>query len=183
MAAVATRTARNARALERARSHAPAAPRRKSGPARAPVRKPKPVAAPTPRVARVGASLLLDRLLRGRAWVVLMGALLAGIVFLNVSVLELNRGIATTDSKAASLERTNSSMRERVSTLESTERIQRLAEQRGYILPQPGDVTYLKPSAANARLAAERLSETQTQTQTQTPVAPTAASVPAPAQP
>jgi cell division protein FtsL len=150
MAAVATRAARNARALERART-APAAPRRKSGPVR------KPSAAPVP-VRRVAGSLVLDRLLRGRTWVVVIGALLAGIVFLNVSVLQLNRGIATTDSKAATLERTNSSLRERVATLNSAERIQRLAEQRGYILPQPGDVSYLKPaSPAQARLAAQRI--------------------------
>jgi cell division protein FtsB len=169
MAAVATRAARNARAIERART-APVAPRRKSGPVANP--RPKPVAAPAPRVARVGASLVLDRLLRGRAWVVLVGALLAGIVFLNVSVLELNRGIARTDAKAAVLERTNSSLRERVATLNSAERIQRLAEQRGYILPQPGDVTYLNPNTANARLAAQRLQQPPA-------ITPTAATVPA----
>jgi cell division protein FtsL len=158
MAAVAaTRAARNARALDRART-APAAPRRKSGPAPRPVRK--PVAAPAPRVARVAqgsASVVLDQLLRGRTWVVVIGALLAGIVFLNVSVLQLNRGIASTDAKTAVLERTNSSLRERVATLNSAERIQRLAQQSGYILPQPGDVTYLRPSTGNARLAAQRI--------------------------
>jgi cell division protein FtsL len=147
MAAVATRAARNARALERART-APAAPRRRSGPVR------KPAAVP---VRRVAGSMVLDQLLRGRTWVVVIGALLAGIVFLNVSVLQLNRGIASTDAKAAALERTNSSLRERVATLNSAERIQRLAQQRGYVLPQPGDVTYLKPAPAQARLAAQRI--------------------------
>jgi cell division protein FtsB len=156
MAAVATRSARNARAIERART-APAAPRRKSGPVPR-----KPVAAPAPRVARRvaqgSATVVLDQLLRGRTWVVVIGALLAGIVFLNVSVLQLNRGIARTDAKAAVLERTNSSLRERVATFNSAERTQRLAAQRGYILPAPGDITYLKPaSAAQARLAAQRI--------------------------
>jgi cell division protein FtsL len=191
MAAVATRAARNAQALQRART-APAAPRRKSGPTR-PVRK--PVAAPAPRVARRvaqgSASVVLDQLLRGRTWVVVIGALLAGIVFLNVSVLQLNRGIASTDAKATTLERTNSSLRERVATLNSAERIQRLAEQRGYILPQPGDVTYLKPaSPAQARLAAQRITAptpvtttppvtTPTPTAT-TPTTPTTTTTPAP---
>jgi cell division protein FtsL len=165
MAAVATRpktstrTARNARALERART-APAAPRRKSGPATRPRPVRKPVAAPAPRVARIAqgsASLLLDRLLRGRAWVALVGVLLAGIVFLNVSVLELNRGIAQTDAKSAALERTNSTLRGQVATLSSTERVQELAEQKGYVLPQPGDVTYLHGSPSAARLAAQRI--------------------------
>jgi cell division protein FtsB len=183
MAAVATRStraARNAGAIERARTHAPVAPRRKSGPVRKPAR---PVAAPAPRVARTGAALIVDRLLRGRAWVVLVGALLAGIVFLNVSVLELNRGIARTDAKAATLERTNSSLRERVATLNDAERIQRLAEQRGYILPQPGDVTYLKPGAANARLAAQRISQSAVGSpQSAEPVSP-APTVPTAVQP
>ena len=180
MAAVASRTARNARAIERART-APAAPRRRSGP----IARPKPVAAPAPRVARVGASLVLDRLLRGRAWVVLVGALLAGIVFLNVSVLELNRGIARTDAQSTVLERTNSTLRERVATLNSAERIQQLAEQRGYILPQPGDVTYLKPGAGNARLAAQRLSSQSAvdSRQLAEPVTPTQPTLPTAALP
>jgi cell division protein FtsB len=164
----ATRAASNARALERARNSqraatrtAPVAPRRKSGPAARPRPVRKPVAAPAPRVARIAqgsAAILLDRLLRGRAWVVLVGALLAGIVFLNVSVLELNRGIAQTDAQSAGLERTNSTLRESVATLSSAERIQRLAEQRGYVLPQPGDVTYLHAGGpSQARLAAQRI--------------------------
>jgi cell division protein FtsL len=179
MAAVASgsaRSARNARAIERART-APVAPRRRSGP----VAKPRPVAAPAPKVARVAersASVLIDQLLRGRTWVVVIGALLAGIVFLNVSVLQLNRGIATTDAKSQVLERTNSTLRERVATLNSAERIQRLAEQRGYVLPQPGDVTYLRPSSANGRLAAQRITA-PTATTPVTPVAPTAATTPA----
>ena len=165
MAAVATRpkasarNARNARALERART-APVAPRRKSGPAPRPRTVRKPAAAPAPRVARIAqgsASLLLDRLLRGRAWIALVGVLLAGIVFLNVSVLELNRGIAQTDAKSAVLERTNSTLREKVATLSSTERIQELAQQKGYVLPQPGDVTYLHGSPSASRLAAQRI--------------------------
>jgi cell division protein FtsL len=180
----ATRNARNARALERART-APVAPRRKSGPATRPRPVRKPVAAPAPRVARIAqgsASLLLDRLLRGRAWVALVGVLLAGIVFLNVSVLELNRGIAQTDAKSATLERTNSTLREQVATLSSTERIQRLAEQKGYVLPQPGDVTYLHGSRSAAKLAAQKIQPpsqsavTQTQTTTSaSPPLPTAA--------
>jgi cell division protein FtsB len=98
--------------------------------------------------------------MRGQSWVILVGVLLAGIVFLNVSVLELNRGIASTDAKAGALERSNSSLRARVAALDSSERIQRLAEQRGYVLPQPGSVTYLRPHAKrDARLAATRITE------------------------
>jgi hypothetical protein len=109
---------------------------------------------------------LIDRLLRGRGWVVIVGALLAGIVFLNVSVLELNRGIAQTDAAASGLERTNSALRERVAKLDSGERIQQLAARKGFVMPQPGDVTFVRPRPhVDARLAAQRI----------TPPAPTAA--------
>jgi cell division protein FtsB len=100
---------------------------------------------------------LVDRILRGPVWVVMLGALLAGIVFLNVSVLELNRGIAQTDAKSASLERVNSGLRARLAKLDSGERIQQLAADRGYIMPQPGDVTYVKSHRSDAKLAAQRI--------------------------
>ena len=197
-----TRSARNAEALQRARdSHkgtARSAPaRRKSGPAARPkvarkVAAPrKPVAprkaaaprvAPRPlaRVATGGASAVLDGLLRGRGWVVLVGALLAGIVFLNVSVLELNRGIARTDAKASALERGNSRMRERVATLDSAERIQRLAEMRGFVLPRPGDVTYLSPDRKDARAAVTRMQAPMPSPQPTAPPATEPVATPAP---
>jgi hypothetical protein len=174
------RAQRNARALERARNGhrgsaaaatrtAPAAPRRKSGPVRRPEPKrtvvaPRTVAAQrvVTRVAQGSATLLLDSILRGRAWVALVGALLAGIVFLNVSVLELNRGIASTSARTAKLERANSRIRGKVADLGSAERIQSMAEARGYILPLPGEVTYLRPSASDARRAAARIAAPDT---------------------
>jgi cell division protein FtsB len=100
---------------------------------------------------------LVDRLLRGRAWVAIVGVLLAGIVFLNVSLLELNRGIAKSDAQAAALERTNSSLRERVAKLDSGERIQQLAAASGFVMPQPGDVNYVRARASDAKFAAERI--------------------------
>jgi cell division protein FtsB len=171
-----TRSERNERALARARSaertrtaavpRTAAPARRKSGAAASP--KPRTAARPKPRtaapatspVARVLNSRgmpLVDRVLRGPAWVVMLGALLAGIVFLNVSVLELNRGIARTDAKSAELERTNSGLRARVAKLDNGERIQQLAAARGFVMPQPGDVTYVHARPSNARLAAQRI--------------------------
>jgi cell division septation protein DedD len=117
---------------------------------------------------------LVDRILRGPGWVVMLGALLAGIVFLNVSVLELNRGIARTDAKSAELERTNSGLRARVAKLDSGERIQELAAARGFVMPQPGDVTYVRERGSNVRLAAQRMSPpAPATTTTPTTVTPT----------
>jgi cell division protein FtsL len=192
-----SRTERNSRALANARSaqRAGAAPatrttgpaRRKSGAAVKPSRGTKPAprparAATRPRpaqnarpVARALASRgmpLVDRVLRGPVWVVMLGALLAGIVFLNVSVLELNRGIAQTDAKAAALERANSGLRARVAKLDSGERIQQLAAAKGFVMPQPGDVTYLEPRSSDARLAARRMTEPADVAATTTPTTP-----------
>jgi cell division septation protein DedD len=117
---------------------------------------------------------LVDRILRGPGWVVMLGALLAGIVFLNVSVLELNRGIARTDAKSAELERTNSGLRARVAKLDSGERIQELAAARGFVMPQPGDVTYVRERGSNVRLAVQRMSPpAPATTTTPTTVTPT----------
>jgi cell division protein FtsL len=170
-----TRAQRNARAIANARTaqRAAAVPatrtapartapaRRKSGPAAKPATRKRTAAPATSPVARVLNSRgmpLVDRVLRGPGWVVMLGALLAGIVFLNVSVLELNRGIARTDAKSAELERTNSGLRARVAKLDSGERIQALAEARGFVMPQPGDVNYVRERGANVRLALQRIS-------------------------
>jgi hypothetical protein len=86
---------------------------------------------------------VLDRLLRGRVWVACIGILLVGIVFLNVSLLGLNSGIAVTADQAADLRRANAELRLDVARLGATERIQRVAESRGFVMPGPADVEYL----------------------------------------
>src|SRR3954454_10460966 len=178
--------AQRARAVTAPRpAQAPA--RRKSGAAK-PRRATRPAASPVARVLNSRGMPLLDRILRGPAWVVMLGALLAGIVFLNVSVLELNRGIARTDAKSADLERTNSGLRARVAKLDSGERIQQLAAARGFVMPQPGDVAYVRDRASNARLAAQRMTPptpattttTTTPTATTTPATPTTTVVASP---
>ena len=177
----------NARAVQRAGASespasrtAPAPARRKSGPAAKPRQAPSPVA----RVLNSRGMPVLDRILRGPIWVVMLGGLLAGIVYLNVSVLETNRTIARTDAKAAALERVNSTLRERVSKLDSGERIQELAAAKGFVMPQPGEVTYVRPHRSNARLAAQRITapnETTTTTTTTTPTATTTPTTTTPA--
>src|SRR6185503_6392326 len=48
------------------------------------------------RLAAIPRSPFVDRLLTGRIWIVLLAVLLAGIVTANVSLLEMNSGIAQT---------------------------------------------------------------------------------------
>jgi hypothetical protein len=178
---------RAAHAQPARRTRQTAAPvRRKSGPAArpAPKRRPAPqrveAGARIERLLEGRAGLLLDGILRGRAWVVIVGALLAGIVFLNVSVLELNRGIASTTAKSAQLERANSGLRARVAALGSSERIQTAAEARGFIMPAPSQVEYLRSRPVDGRLAAKRIADQSTLASNTTTA--TEATTPAPAQ-
>ncbi|MFN2615589.1 MAG: hypothetical protein ABR581_00535 [Thermoleophilaceae bacterium] len=113
--------------------------------------------APVARALRARGVGVLDALLHGRGWIGLVGVLLVGIVFFNVALLQLNRGIARTSERSAALERTNARLRLSVARLGSTERIQRVAGQRGLVMPAPGDVHYLRlHPRADGRLAARR---------------------------
>jgi cell division protein FtsL len=100
----------------------------------------------------------VDRLLTGRAWIVLVAGLLAGIVFANVALLEMNAGIARTTEQVAALKRENSRLRLQAARLGSSERIQRAAADIGLVLPAPGEVRYLKTRPGDPTLAAARMS-------------------------
>jgi cell division protein FtsL len=133
--------------------HAPARtrPARRPAPAR---RRSGASARPATRVApRFDGIVVLDRLLRGPAYIALVGILLAGIVFFNVDVLELNHGIARTDTRSSQLKRENAALTLRLAKLGSSERIQRMALDQGLVLPQPGDVRYLRANREDAARA------------------------------
>lgn len=134
--------------------HAPARtrPTRRPAPQR---RRSGAVTRPATRVAvpRFDGIAVLDRLLRGPAYIALVGILLAGIVFFNVDVLELNHGIARTDTRSSQLKRENAALTLKLAKLGSSERIQRMALDQGLVLPQPGDVRYLRADRGDAERA------------------------------
>lgn len=135
------------------------------------------------RPAALGSGLV-DRLLRGRAWIAFIGALLVGVVFLNVSLLEINRGITEKADKIAALKRANGQKRVEVAELASSERIQQAATDLGFLLPAPGDVTYLRatPSRDAKRAAQTIVPPTQQQQAAAQPTAQApAATEPVPA--
>ena len=152
-AAVARTTAGTIHAPRRPQTRPrPAPPRRRSGATTRPRTK-TGRARTAPRagaIPRGNFIALLDRLLRGPAYIATVGILLAGIVFFNVDVLELNHGIASTDARAAQLKRDNAALTLELATLGSSERIQRLALEAGLVLPQPGDVRYLRAHRQDA---------------------------------
>jgi cell division protein FtsL len=91
-------------------------------------------------------------------WIVLLAVLLAGIVFANVALLEMNAGIARTTEQVAALKRENSRLRLEAARLGSSERIQRAAADLGLVLPAPGEVRYLEARPGDPELALKRMS-------------------------
>jgi hypothetical protein len=147
------------------RSPAPRAARRVSGPRRplraalagvggAAVARPSLSLRLGRRAMRVGDARVLDRLVRGRAWIAIVAAALIGIVFMQVSMLKLNAGVSRAVTAADTLERQNSSLRTDISTLDSGERVQDAAANLGMTTRPAGEVRYLDAERASAPRAA-----------------------------
>jgi len=169
MARAATAAARTAPAPRHAPRRAPSRTgrpaRRRSGPASgvasaAARALPLPRALEFPRLGPVTQGLL-DRLLRGRAWVLLIGILLVGVVFLNVDVLRLNRSIASVSDRATALKQQNARLLLEEAKLASSDRIQQAAAAAGMVLPAPGEVRYLKARHGNASRASQNMTAPQ----------------------
>jgi cell division protein FtsL len=151
----------------RARSQlAPGRPQRRvSGPARVgTVSKPRAVPAPRPatgvfeRLRGLPDHRIIDRLLRGRAWICFVGVALMGIVAMQVSLLKLNSGIGRAVEATATLDRQNSEMEASIARLDSGERIRAAADQHGMVTPDAGSVHYLRiRSGGDAARAAQRM--------------------------
>jgi hypothetical protein len=146
------------------RTPVPRAPRRVSGPRRPPraalagaggaaVARPPLSLRLGRRAMRVGDARVLDRLVRGRAWIAIVAAALIGIVFMQVSMLKLNAGVSRAVTAADTLERQNSILRADISKLDSGERIQDAALNSGMVTPPAGDVRYLDGERADAARA------------------------------
>jgi hypothetical protein len=161
----AARRTRRREAVSHARAPAPGAPRiaprgprRVSGPG--PRRAVRAQPAPT-RGARLLAWLralpdhrLTDRLVRGRAWIVVVGFLLIGIVAMQVTLLRLNSGIGRAVAQSANLERRNGELRAAVSRLSAEQRVQAMGAKLGLIAPDAGRVTYLTSRGSADSVAA-----------------------------
>ena len=157
-------TARSARPAHRRtvdRTIAPRSARRVSGPvARRPVAVPGGAATvgrqtAFARVRALPDSRWLDRALRGRLWIWLLGAALLGVVGMQVTLLKLNSGIGRAVETTATLERQNAALEASIARLSDTNRVQVGAAGLGMLVPAPGDVGYLN-SRPRRRLARGR---------------------------
>lgn len=96
------------------------------------------------RAASVQDARLLDRLIRGRAWIVIVAVMLIGLVFLQVSLLKLNAGIGRAAATAQTLQLQNSELRSTISKVDSQLRVVDSATAVGMVMPGPADFTYLR---------------------------------------
>jgi len=144
-------------AVSRPRARPVAPPRRRSAPI---VRTPR-VAYGGVAIAQrcasvaidVSASRAMDRLVRSRVWIGIIAFGLIGIVATQVSLLKLNSGIGRAVQTVSTLERSNASLRREISRLSAGERIQPLAEAKGFVMPAPKDVRYLTASGSTSAAA------------------------------
>lgn len=207
-AAAPARTTRPARARPHRRVSGPARPAVRAATARA-VAAPRPLPSFGPlgeRAADVLRTLrdssLLDRLVRGRGWIALLGVLLIGLVALNVSLLKLNAHNGRSAEVARDLRIENAKLRGTVARLGNSDRLQEKAAELGLVMPAPDSITYLSarprvdgrraahnvrldlpPASSEQRVSAnpQAAQELAAPTPSQPIVAPTSTPAPAPA--
>ncbi len=137
-------------------------PAPRTAPARRPVAVPKPPAKPARGIPRrIGAFVLslpdhslLDRVVRGRGWIPLLGVLLAGIVAAQVEILKLGASMGRSLEQTTTLTSENEQLRGSVAALSDDQRIERIATDMGMVLPPPGAVGYLTASPGGEASAA-----------------------------
>ncbi|HWK25730.1 MAG TPA: hypothetical protein VNS09_04160 [Solirubrobacter sp.] len=139
---------------------APAFPRRVSGPTRrlAPVTAPLPKTGPFERIVRLPDHRAVDRLLRSRACIWLIGIMLGGIVAMQVSLLRLNSGISRAVQTQSTLTLQNAELQGEIAKLGSSDRVIAAAAGGSMIAPPAGQVKHLTARPGiDARYAARRM--------------------------
>jgi hypothetical protein len=161
--------ARNAPSRKRAAlrvAPAPRGPARKAPARKAPARKAParhgrqliPLAVGTATAVRnLPDSGLIVRLTQGRAWIGLLGLLLAGIVALNVVTLSLAATAGQVDQNIQALDRENSILRGRDAQKSAAARVRHDAAALGLAPAAVDAVAYVTASPDDASIAAQRL--------------------------
>ncbi|HET9094735.1 MAG TPA: hypothetical protein VFN36_06565 [Solirubrobacteraceae bacterium] len=98
----------------------------------------------------------LDRIVRGRAWIPVLAAMLLGIVGLRVEVLKLGSSVGTQIQQATLLQSSNAVLRSEISALSDNQRIEALAGRYGMHLPDPLAVHFVQATAGRHVGAAMR---------------------------
>jgi hypothetical protein len=103
---------------------------------------------------RLPEHALLDRLVRGRVWIPLLGVMLGGIVAMQVELLKLNATTGRSVELASALQSRNEILRAEVAADSAPGRIERLGLRMGMIMPGPEAITFLKAGSVRPGRAA-----------------------------
>lgn len=144
------------------------APRRKTAPKRAPRKRQAPARRPGGQLIPIAVGTaaavkhlpdtgLVVRLTRGRAWIGVLGVLLAGIVALNVVTLSYSASTGQIDQNVEALAKENQMMSAREDALSGVSRVRQAAAAIGLGPPQVDGVTSIQVARGDAAVAAQRL--------------------------
>jgi hypothetical protein len=86
---------------------------------------------------------VIDRLVRGRVWILALGVMLAGIVAMQVEVLKLGASIGRSVQRSSVLSVRNEQLQASVASLTDDQRIERLAAGMGMVMTPPNAVGFL----------------------------------------
>jgi hypothetical protein len=147
---------------------AAAAPARKAPTRKAPTRRKAPVRRPGGQLIPIAAgaatavrqlpdSGLMVRMTRGRAWIGVLGVLLAGIVAINVLTLSFSASAGHIDRNITALEEENPLLRARDDRLSGSARVRHEAAAAGLIAAPTDQVSYVQASSKDVAIAAQRL--------------------------
>jgi cell division protein FtsL len=117
---------------------APSAPRAEAAP------RPRPQARPQPRAAPRRRASARSGILGGVLWIVALATLLAGVVALNVAVLQLNVRSDRLSRERTELRDANASLQAELSSAAANPRLEALARGRlGLVPAEPERTTYV----------------------------------------
>jgi hypothetical protein len=108
-------------------------------------------------VRDISDSSLIMRLTRGRGWIAVLGALLVGIVALNVVSLSLTAGSGRLSVQIDELKTQVSSLHGQIDQRLSASRVEAEAERLGLAVPSPTAITYLSANDGDAGRLAQLL--------------------------
>lgn len=108
-------------------------------------------------VGQLPNSGLIVRMTRGRLWIGVLGALLVGIVALNVVNLSFTANAAKIDAQIAALESENGVLEARQATRFSVDRLQAAGREMGYVQPSMAEAHFVEFDRETLANAAQRL--------------------------
>jgi hypothetical protein len=142
---------------------APIGPRRVSGPSRravpaGPAIRHRGGTSAFEKLSRIPDHRVVDRLLRGRACIMIIGLMLGGIVAMQVSLLRLNSGISRAVQTQSTLAAKNMALEKEIAQARAGDGVGQAAAGLGMIDPPAGERRFLTSRGLDrdARLAAKR---------------------------